>query len=397
MLPQAKAKKLDYTVHFADDVPATLMGDARHLRQVLINLVGNAVKFTDRGGVRIQVVTVPSIDARVRLRFTVIDTGVGIPPRLQDRLFEAFEQADVSLSASYGGTGLGAAIAKGLDRGHGRGHRLRERSRPGQHLLGRGAVRRRGAQRDADGAGAGRGLDQAEDWAEAGAAQECARRMSSLLPTPSCVIARRVRSMQILVADDHEANRMVLQRLLQKAGHRVVCVNGGEEVLDALAVTDYDAAIIDLHMPGMSGLDLLKELRVMQAGGGPRTPVLVLSADVTPQSISNCEQAGAYAFLAKPVVASKLLDVLNDIATNSKLLQAQAKPRPCGEVRLPARVRLRYSIRACSTNCCSWAWARPSNRNSSSNASTTPRPVSTACCAPASSRIGNACANTHMR
>ena len=157
MLPQAKAKKLDYTVHFADDVPATLMGDARHLRQVLINLVGNAVKFTDRGGVRIQVVTVPSIDARVRLRFTVIDTGVGIPPRLQDRLFEAFEQADVSQpEPSLRRHRPGRGHRQGSDRGHGRGHRLRERSRPGQHLLGRGAVRRRGAQRDADGAGAGR-------------------------------------------------------------------------------------------------------------------------------------------------------------------------------------------------------------------------------------------------
>jgi two-component system sensor histidine kinase RpfC len=129
----------------------------------------------------------------------------------------------------------------------------------------------------------------------------------------------RVRSMHILVADDHEANRMVLQRLLQKAGHRVSCVNGAEEVLDALAVTDYDAVIIDLHMPGMSGLDLLKELRVMQAGGAPLTPVMVLSADVTPESITRCEQAGAYAFLAKPVAAAKLLDHLNDIATNGNL------------------------------------------------------------------------------
>jgi two-component system sensor histidine kinase RpfC len=92
--------------------------------------------------------------------------------------------------------------------------------------------------------------------------------------------------MQILVADDHEANRMVLQRLLQKAGHRVLCVDGGEAVLDALADSEFDAVIVDLHMPGMSGLDMLKELRVMQAGGGPRTPVLVLSAMSRPRRSS---------------------------------------------------------------------------------------------------------------
>ena len=138
----------------------------------------------------------------------------------------------------------------------------------------------------------------------------------------------RVRSLQILVADDHEANRMVVQRLLQKAGHRVVCVNGGEEVLDAMEIADYDTVIVDLHMPGISGLDLLKQLRIMEAGGGPRTPVLVLSADVTPDAISRCEQAGARAFLAKPIVATRLLDVLAEIATNGRVTTPTQVSRP---------------------------------------------------------------------
>jgi len=117
----------------------------------------------------------------------------------------------------------------------------------------------------------------------------------------------------------------VLQRLLQKAGHKVLCVDGGEAVLDALAESEFDAAIVDLHMPGMSGLDMLKELRVMQSGGGPRTPVLVLSADVTPEAIQRCTQAGAHAFLAKPVVAVRLLDTLAEIANNAQL-KASAPP-----------------------------------------------------------------------
>ena len=138
----------------------------------------------------------------------------------------------------------------------------------------------------------------------------------------------RVRSLQILVADDHEANRMVVQRLLQKAGHRVVCVNGGEEVLDALEIADYDTVIVDLHMPGISGLDLLKQLRIMEAGGGRRTPVLVLSADVTPDAITRCEQAGARAFLAKPIAATKLLDVLAEIANNGRVTAPAPVDRP---------------------------------------------------------------------
>nr|3M6M_D Chain D, Sensory/regulatory protein rpfC [Xanthomonas campestris pv. campestris]3M6M_E Chain E, Sensory/regulatory protein rpfC [Xanthomonas campestris pv. campestris]3M6M_F Chain F, Sensory/regulatory protein rpfC [Xanthomonas campestris pv. campestris] len=130
----------------------------------------------------------------------------------------------------------------------------------------------------------------------------------------------RVRSMRMLVADDHEANRMVLQRLLEKAGHKVLCVNGAEQVLDAMAEEDYDAVIVDLHMPGMNGLDMLKQLRVMQASGMRYTPVVVLSADVTPEAIRACEQAGARAFLAKPVVAAKLLDTLADLAVSTRQL-----------------------------------------------------------------------------
>lgn len=130
--------------------------------------------------------------------------------------------------------------------------------------------------------------------------------------------------MRMLVADDHEANRMVLQRLLEKAGHKVLCVNGAEQVLDAMAEEDYDAVIVDLHMPGMNGLDMLKQLRVMQASGMRYTPVVVLSADVTPEAIRACEQAGARAFLAKPVVAAKLLDTLADLAVSTRQLATPA-------------------------------------------------------------------------
>lgn len=306
--PQARAKQLRYEASIAGDVPECVRGDVVHLRQILINLAGNAVKFTDEGTVHVEV----SVSAReghtVRLRFTISDTGIGIPVAMRQRLFEAFEQADVGLARRYGGTGLGTTIAKGLAEAMG------------------GAI----------------GFESAEQrgsrfWVElpfesvevpADAPTESSDTAHGRAEAPPNVIAfsdpflrhrARVRSLSILVADDHIANRMVLQRLLQKAGHRVICVEGGEQVLDSLATSDYDAVITDLHMPDVSGLDLLRQLRVMEAGSGRRTPVVILSADVTTESIQACEQAGARAFLSKPVSTTRLLDTLADIAANQRV------------------------------------------------------------------------------
>jgi two-component system, sensor histidine kinase RpfC len=135
------------------------------------------------------------------------------------------------------------------------------------------------------------------------------------------------------VADDHAANRMVLQRLLQKAGHRATCVDGGEQVLDALADASYDLVIADLHMPGMSGLDMLRQLRLMEAGGASRTPVVILSADVTPAAIQACQEAGAWGFLAKPVSTGRLLDTLARIAEQDRPPARGLQTVPSGESR----------------------------------------------------------------
>src|SRR5688572_9036005 len=112
--PTARNKRIEYVLQVAPDVPDRVVGDAGHVRQVLINLAGNAIKFTDEGSVRLEAALATADDRRVRLRFTVIDTGIGIPAAARTRLFEAFEQADASLSRRYGGTGLGTTIAKGL-------------------------------------------------------------------------------------------------------------------------------------------------------------------------------------------------------------------------------------------------------------------------------------------
>ena len=305
--PQARAKQLVYETDVAADVPETVLGDASHLRQVLLNLVGNAVKFTDQGSVRLEVVKIASTAEQVNLRFTVTDTGIGIPASVRQRLFEAFEQADVSLARRYGGTGLGTTIAKGLTEAMG-------------GSIGFESTEQRGTRFWVELPFTITAKEVPSVPAGDGEARETGQSKNIIaFADPFLRHRARVRSLSILIADDHAANRNVLRRLLEKAGHRVTSVDGGEAVLDAVAAADYDAIIADLHMPTVSGLDMLKQLRVMQAGSPTRTPVLILSADVTPEAIQACQQAGARAFLSKPVAASRLLDALAEIAASGRL------------------------------------------------------------------------------
>lgn len=318
--PTARGKQLAYEAVVAPDVPDQVRGDPSHLRQVLLNLVNNAIKFTDEGFVKLTVMSAGTVDAQsLRLRFTISDSGIGIPAAARAKLFDAFEQADASLSRRHGGTGLGTTIAKGLTEAMG-------------GSIGFESVENAGSRFWIEVP-----LTLAEVRAEAHVASpSVAQPASEIDPRPAVgssarpenVIAfsdpflrhrARVRSMQVLIADDHAANRMVLQRLLQKAGHRVVAVEDGEAVLDALSASSYDVAIVDLHMPGVSGLDMLRQVRVMEAGSDRKTPVIVLSADVTPESIRSCEEAGARAFIPKPVVAARLLDTIADIAISGKV------------------------------------------------------------------------------
>jgi two-component system sensor histidine kinase RpfC len=306
--PQARAKRLRFSTSLDESVPMVLRGDVAHLRQVLLNLAGNAVKFTQHGAVALQVTSVDPLDARMRLRFTVTDTGVGVPDSVRHRLFEAFEQADSSLGRRHGGTGLGTTIAKGLTEAMGGTIGF-------ESAEGRGS--RFWVELPFD-------VPSREPVASPLEADAVASTDGRLVAEPAeNVIAfsdpflrhrARVRSMRILIADDHAANRLVLERLLRKAGHKVTTVDSGEDVLSAMEQAEFDAAIVDLHMPDMSGLDLLHHLRVLQAGATAKTPVVILSADVTPEAIEGCRRAGAWEFLAKPVATSRLLEVLGNLA-----------------------------------------------------------------------------------
>src|SRR5699024_1148810 len=228
--PAARAKQLRYQVGIAEDVPVRLVGDSSQLRQILLNLVNNAIKFTDHGHVRIDVSLVKNPSARhVRVRFTVSDSGSGIPASARAKLFEAFEQADMSLARRHGGTGLGTTIAKGLAEAMGGSIGFESTEHVGSRFwveLPFEVPAPAAAPNRKSGAVAEVGLNESEN----------------VISCSDPFVRHRVRiaPMQVLIADDHAANRMVLQSLLQKGGHAVVAASDGEMALEALEVGSYD-------------------------------------------------------------------------------------------------------------------------------------------------------------
>ncbi|NUS37491.1 MAG: response regulator [Lysobacter sp.] len=290
---QAQAKQLDLRSEFDLALPRGVRGDPQHLLQVLLNLLSNAIKFTRAGYVLLRAELAGREGDSVRVRFSVTDTGIGIPQDARERIFHAFEQVDSGRDRRYGGSGLGVTIAQTLT--DLMGGRIGVEDNPG------GGTRfwvelplavAPETERSAPGAEAGGGA-------------------SKVIAFDDPFVRHRARmpSLTVLVADDQEANRTVLQRLLERAGHRVAFAEDGEQALDRLLAESFDAIFLDLHMPGMSGFDVIRQARVMEAGRA-RTPIIVLSADATVEARREAERAGAFAFLTKPVVVLQLLDTL---------------------------------------------------------------------------------------
>jgi two-component system sensor histidine kinase RpfC len=239
-------------------------------------------------------------EGKATIRFSVKDTGIGISEEAQARIFGAFEQADSSQSRRFGGTGLGTTIAKALVERMGGNIALESKEGTGSHF-----------------------------WVDVPLrVPESAQEMK---PSSLNVIAfddpfvrhrARIKPMRILIGDDQPANLLVLRRILEKAGHNVVEANNGEEVLDAVEVEKFDAVVIDLHMPKLNGMEVIKQARFMEAGRD-RTPFIVLSADATSETIRDSQQAGARSFLSKPVAVPSLLDTLAEIASGEAQAPAQ--------------------------------------------------------------------------
>ena len=274
---RAQGKGLELICRIRPDVPSLVRGDRDRLRQIVVNLVGNAIKFTERGEVELDVRREASSDGEVDLHFVVRDTGIGIPSEKQKAIFEVFEQADVSMTRRFGGSGLGLAIASRLvDLMHGRLWVQSEVQRGSTfHFTVKLAL-------------AG----------EEAAGQEPAR--------PAMIEGTRV-----LVVDDNPENRQILEEILKSWAMQPVSVAGGEEALAALrdakqAGAPYRLVLTDAQMPGMSGFSLTEQIR-----GDPElgnTVIMMLTSGGHPNDVAHCEELGITAYLMKPIKQSELLE-----------------------------------------------------------------------------------------
>jgi two-component system, sensor histidine kinase len=264
----------------SDTAGIQVCADPTRLRQILTNLISNAVKFTERGDIRISVsVTDERLD-RVALTLTVADTGIGIPEDKLPTLFDAFSQVDSSTTRRFGGTGLGLAIAQRLTRLL--GGVLEVESEPGRGT--RFRVRFVFPMRRD-----GESVPIHDDEEE----------LPSLYGS-------------VLLVEDNEVNRMVAEHMLTAAGLRVSCAANGEEALKQLARQSFDAVLMDIQMPVMDGLEAVRRYREHERiNGGPRLPVIALTANALAGERERCLTAGMDDYLAKPFQRRKLISLLS--------------------------------------------------------------------------------------
>jgi two-component system, sensor histidine kinase RpfC len=417
---QAKKKGLRLHVRVSPETSFLLRGDVQHLRQVIINLLGNPIKFTPAGKVELRVNTLNQTDTATQLRFEIIDTGIGIPEEAQQTIFESFKQVHTDISNNYGGTGLGTTISKqlvefmggkiGLNSSLNQGttfwfelpfekpqmnHSLETRYTLHDMLvLGTGMPENEQANVSAymnswggrfshahtldhlfsllekipsgrqhnrvilcnpDGLGLSAESFISQIWAKHEPSKVslimldndpnrtrdsdlAAMGYDCLLGTPinktllfntlhrvmsadagfNDVISfmkhyertsLEKRRLDILVADDNGTNRMIISKILERTGHSVDLVEDGEQALDRLEGKRYDLTIMDMHMPVVHGIEALKIFRMMDRTVPPM-PFVILTANATIEAKNECEEAGAEAFLTKPIDAYTLLETV---------------------------------------------------------------------------------------
>jgi len=278
----AETKKLTFEMHGLESLPAWIMADPVRLRQVFFNLVGNAVKFTDRGEVRVQF----RVDATTKhLELSVQDTGIGMTEAARTRLFEKFYQADSSISRRFGGTGLGLSIVKEIVTAMGGSIEVESRADVGSKFTVRVPLEIAAAPEQA-----------VPEIPKSAATQGKAR---------------------ILVVEDNAVNQLVVRSLLEMAGHTVDCAADGVAGVAAWKANDYDLVLMDCQMPNLDGYQATALIR--QAEENQRhTPIVALTASALPGERERCVEAGMDDFLAKPLQAAELRRIVESWLKSEK-------------------------------------------------------------------------------
>ena len=292
-LAEGKGLRLHFEVH--PSLPARVRADPTRLRQVLFNLMSNAIKFTERGSVRLLVQPLdgppPAADAPQSWSFVVEDTGIGIDAATLARLFNRFSRADESRSRRFGGTGLGLEISRALARLMDGDITVSSVPGQGSRFTFRVPLEPLPLQESTEAAGAG--------------------------PAPA---ACPLPALRVLVAEDNEVNRLVLEAMLTGLGQQPSFATDGRQVVQMAAAGEWDVVLMDLHMPEMDGLEAAQAIRALPDRARAEVPIFALTADVFPETRERCRAAGIVAFLTKPVDDAELA------ASLARLVAERATP-----------------------------------------------------------------------
>ncbi len=300
LAPRAQSKGLQLAVRIADDVPKWLVGDAVRLRQVIVNLVGNAIKFTERGKVLVDVSQVSRNDLTAHVRFAVTDSGIGIPPEKLRLIFEAFTQADSSTTRRYGGTGLGLAISARLVSLM--GDQLDVQSELGKGSTFSFTLRLPRGKKPVN-------SDQTT---------------SSVIILPSLLESTRIHPLNILLVEDGLMNQKIAMALLEKWGHHVTIAINGREAVDALKQPGFDLVLMDVQMPVLDGLEATIEIRNREKTSGGHVPIVAMTARAMLGDREACLKSGMDGYVSKPIRKRELYAALQPFFVQSPVEDSPA-------------------------------------------------------------------------
>lgn len=286
----ADKKNIKLSVDMASNIPTVLTGDPGRLKQVLFNLVGNAIKFTNQGSVSLCVYPVYQTDLVAQLKFEIQDSGIGIPKSIQERLFQPFSQGDTSTQRHFGGTGLGLNICRSLI------------EKMNGHISVQSKV--------------GLGSTFTFDVVFMKSALPILEKQeleSTLVPSA------KNRKARILVAEDNLVNQLITTKMLQKLGYHADVVANGKEVLKTLAEIQYDLILMDCQMPEMDGYEASRAIRQNKNVPYCDIPILALTANAMTGEAQVCQSAGMNGHISKPVTIEKLGQILDKYLDESAI------------------------------------------------------------------------------
>ena len=299
MSGHAATKNLNLKADIAEDFPRSLRGDPTRLRQVLLNLVNNAIKFTEKGDVTIRVRATKrdktaAIKGDYEVYIAVEDMGIGISEEAQVKLFTPFQQADSSVARKYGGTGLGLAICQRLVEAMGSAIRLTSATGKGSTFFFTLLMEKGKAETIEENEGA---------------------IAANVEKTPS---------KNILVIEDNDINRKVMQNFLEKDGHRITAIAGGEEAADLCMANKFDVILMDINLNGMSGFETIKTIRALPDRQKANAPIIAITGNTLQAEIEEILNAGFNDYLSKPIDFDRLLEMIGD-AHKGKYAQTSAE------------------------------------------------------------------------